>query len=400
MITVQEADEILQKESFHPEIEFIDIKTSIGRVLAEDLKADRDFPPFNRVTMDGIAIRFNSIKNGITSFKIKGVQAAGEEASVSLNDHECIEIMTGAALPAFADTIIPYEELTINASTATLIGNSIQQGQNIHYRGKDKKKDEVIVRKGEIIDAITVSIAASIGAERLPVKKLPEVVIISTGNELTDINSKPNSYQIRQSNNYLLKAALEEYKINADFFHVRDDKQLIRKQLKESIDKYSIIMISGAVSKGKFDFMPELLQEAGFKTLFHGVLQRPGKPFWFGKNNKGNFVFAFPGNPVSTFLCFHRYFIPWLKHSLGIRESIIYAQLNNTISFSLPLQYFLQVGLYTDNSGILYANPVEGNGSGDFLNLNDANGFMELPLEQNTFSKGSVYRVWPFKKLL
>ncbi|HEU0063482.1 MAG TPA: molybdopterin molybdotransferase MoeA, partial [Flavisolibacter sp.] len=281
-----------------------------------------------------------------------------------------------------------------------LLGNSIKEGQNIHYTGKDKKQDDVIVKKGETIDAIIVSIAASIGAEKLTVKQLPKVAIISTGNELIAITSNPNNYQIRQSNSYLLKAALEEYKIMADFFHVRDEKQLIRNQLKESLDKYNIIIISGAVSKGKFDYMPELLNEAGIETLFHGVQQRPGKPFWFGKNKTGNFVFAFPGNPVSTFLCFHRYFIPWLKHSLGTSESIIYAQLNDTISFNLPLQYFLQVQLYTDNSGILYANPVEGNGSGDFLNLNEANGFMELPLEQNTFNKGSAYRVWPFKKLL
>src|SRR5947209_7118875 len=125
MITVQEADSILQKESFLSENEYIDIKNSVGRVLAEDLKADRDFPPFNRVTMDGIAVRFNAIENGITSFKIKGIQAAGEEPAVSMNDDECIEIMTGAALPSFADTIIPYEELNIHASTATLLGNSI-----------------------------------------------------------------------------------------------------------------------------------------------------------------------------------------------------------------------------------------------------------------------------------
>jgi molybdopterin molybdotransferase len=129
------------------------------------------------------------------------------------------------------------------------------------------------------------------------------------------------------------------------------------------------------------------------------VKQRPGKPFWFGSHDNGALVFALPGNPVSTFMCLHRYLLPWLEKSLGIAQQKVYAVLNEDFTFQPALQYFLQVKLVVDEHARLVAIPVEGNGSGDFANLLDTDAFMELPLERNNFTKGEVHRIWKFAGL-
>ena len=151
---------------------------------------------------------------------------------------------------------------------------------------------------------------------------------------------------------------------------------------------------------GKFDYIPAALEASGVEKLFHKVKQRPGKPFWFGKHPKGVTVFALPGNPVSTYMCLIRYFIPWLKACMGLPfTDRRHAILNENFSFTSSLQYFLQVKLHIDLGGSILATPYEGNGSGDFANLSESDAFMELPLEQNNFTKGEVFAIWPFKEI-
>ncbi len=176
-------------------------------------------------------------------------------------------------------------------------------------------------------------------------------------------------------------------------------RQSSKNQLKRCIDEYDVIILSGGVSMGKFDYVPPALNKLAVKKLFHKVQQRPGKPFWFGTHKSGKLVFAFPGNPVSTFMCFQRYFLPWLKKCLEIKTNKAYAILNEDFSFKPALQYFLQVKLLINQKGELTATPLEGNGSGDFANLLQTDAFMELPLERNEFKKGEVFRIWAFKNL-
>jgi molybdopterin molybdotransferase len=148
---------------------------------------------------------------------------------------------------------------------------------------------------------------------------------------------------------------------------------------------------------GKFDYVPAALEALQVAPLFYKVQQRPGKPFWFGAHPEGPLVFALPGNPVSGFMCIHRYFLPWLRASLGVApEAALYAVLDEDFSFAPPLQYFLQVTLRSSPQGQLLATPVAGNGSGDFANLVDTDAFMELPAERDNFKQGEVYRVWRF----
>lgn len=396
MITVDEAEQLIQSQIKSYGTETVTLEASLGRVLMENLVADRDLPPFNRVTMDGIAIQFGAFEKGIRSFTIKSTQAAGEPPIDISAEKECIEIMTGAALPETADTIIRYEDIELKNGMATVKVASISRGQNVHFQGEDKKQNEIVAFAPQVIAPALIGIAASIGNEMLCVKKLPRAIIISTGDELVEINEMPTPYQIRRSNSYTIKAVLQQYALHADMMHLPDDAEITRQQISRCLEDYDVILLSGGVSMGKFDYVPQALQELSVQKYFHKVQQRPGKPFWFGAHSGGALVFAFPGNPVSAFMCLHRYFVPWLQSSLDIPPSSTCAILNDDVNFDPPLQYFMQVKIRNDN-GQLLATPVDGKGSGDFANLLEADAFMELPAEKSTFRKGEAYKVWMCK---
>ena len=397
MITVEEAERIILAQLKDHGNETVPFELALGRVLAEDLKADRDLPPYNRVTMDGIAIAYKAIVQGINTFKIKATQAAGEQPVDIDHADECIEIMTGAALPATLDTVIRYEDLEIKDRRATLLITDIKQGLNIHQKGKDKKQGDVVATANQYVTPAIVSLAASVGKTHLLVKKWPKVMIVSSGDELVDVADTPSGYQIRRSNNYTIKAVLTQHGLDADTLHIPDDPEITKQQLQNCLNNYDVILLSGGISMGKFDYIPQALEDLQVKKLFHRVKQRPGKPFWFGRHNNGTLVFAFPGNPVATFMCLHRYFLLWLDAMLGLPEKAsVYAQLASDFIFTPPLKYFLQVKLNFTEQGVLSAQPIEGNGSGDFANLADTDAFMELPLERNEFKAGEVFRIIKF----
>jgi molybdopterin molybdotransferase len=400
MITVTEAEDIILRTATSCGTELVLLDEATGRVLAEDILADRDIPAFNRVTMDGIAIQFEAIEQGIKAFQRKGTQAAGDEPMNIDHLNECVEIMTGCALPPSTDTIIRYEDLAITNGTACVKTNGFRKAQNIHPRGSDRKQGDIVIGKGRTITPALVNVAASVGAYQVCVKKLPRTVIISTGNELVTIDTNPSPHQVRQSNNHSIKAALKEYGVYADLLHVHDEPELTKKLLEECLNKYDVLLLTGGVSAGKFDYLPAALEAVGVQKLFHRVAQKPGKPFWFGKATNGAIVFAFPGNPVSTFLCLQRYFIPWLRLSLGLNNEMYKAVLADELSVSSSLPYFSLVKLKFNEQAQLMAWPIEGNGSGDLVSLAEADAFMELPLGTEGVRKGESYRVWPFKEVL
>ncbi len=397
MITVEEAEKIILEHVTDYGAEIVPFELALGRVLAEDIKADRDLPPFNRVTMDGIAVHYDAIASGISTFRIKAVQAAGDHPIDIEEQNECVEIMTGSVLPGSSDTVIRYEDLELRAGLATLVTNQIKRGQNIHYKGDDKKQHDPVAQIGDLVTPAIVGLVASVGEAELRVKKMPRVVVISSGDELVAVHETPLPYQVRRSNGYTIKAVLKQHGLEAETLHIPDDPGVIKAQLKNCLENYDVLLLSGGVSMGKFDYIPKALEELNVNLLFHKVQQRPGKPFWFGKHDDGQLVFAFPGNPVATFMCLHRYFLPWLGASLGIKAiPPVYAVLDRRVSFQQPLKYFMQVKLYNNQYCQLMASPVEGNGSGDFANLADTDAFMELPLERNEFKRGEVFKVWRF----
>ena len=390
MISSQQALKLILKNTEDFGIEEIPFLESVGRVLKEDILADRDFPPFDRVSMDGIAIVFDTFLAGSRTFEIENIQAAGSKQLELKNKTNCIEVMTGAVLPINTDVVIPYEQVTIANGKAVVEIDEINQFQNIHSQGNDRKKTDILIKKNRIISPSEIGIFATVGKSTIKVAKQPKVLIISTGDELVAVNENPLPYQIRRSNVYSMLSLLEDLKINAKTAHLTDDKPQLKEKIARYLEQYDVLLFSGAVSKGKYDFLPEVLDELGVKKLFHKVKQRPGKPFWFGKKGSKS-VFAFPGNPVSTYVGCLKYFYPWYKKSVGIQyENQESAILSEDFFFKPELTYFLQVKTKNEK-GQLYATPVVGHGSGDLANLADADAFLEMPDTKSNFTKGEVF---------
>jgi molybdopterin molybdotransferase len=387
MISVREADSIIHSNLFKPSITTVSLNECIGKILAEPILADRDFPPFDRATMDGIAINYDALIEQ-KEFTIEGIQAAGEPAKKLNSKENCIEIMTGAILPIGTDTIVPYEALKIVGGTAILT-SPIEKGKNIHLRGSDAKKDQTLLNENYRLSAAEVALIASVGKTNIAVYDSPKIAIISTGNELVDIEETPLPHQIRKSNSYALNAALLELGCPSQLFHLADDEIEIKRALDKILSEFDVVILSGGVSKGKFDFIPAALESLGVKKIFHQINQRPGKPMWFGRSEK-NYVFALPGNPVSTFMCFHRYVKPWLQKSMGNKVVNEKAILASDYSFTPALTYFLQVKI-NNEEGKLMAYPIAGGGSGDFVNLRKIDGFLELPSYKNEFKVGEAF---------
>ncbi|CAL2103852.1 Molybdopterin molybdenumtransferase [Tenacibaculum sp. 190130A14a] len=392
MITVEEAKHIILSNTQDFGTEEIPFLKSVGRILKEDIIADRDFPPFNRVAMDGIAINYRFFQYGVRDFKIEGIQPAGSPQETMDNAANCYEVMTGAVLPNNCDTVIRYEDVSINTLMATVNLDEITEGQNIHTQGSDKTEGTVLIEKNKQISPADIGVLATVGKATLKVAKLPKVMIVSTGDELVDVNETPETHQIRRSNVYTLVSLLNELKIPSETAHITDDKAVLKEKIAGFLHQYDVLLFSGAVSKGKFDYLPEVLDELGVEKLFHRVAQRPGKPFWMGTTDNCK-VFAFPGNPVSTFVNCLVYFYPWYHKSVELDEHQRTATLMEEVNFKPELTYFLQVKLHTEN-GQLLATPIKGNGSGDLASLVEANGFIALPkTTETTFGKGSVYPV-------
>ncbi|HAP60727.1 MAG TPA: molybdopterin molybdenumtransferase MoeA [Cytophagales bacterium] len=390
-IPYADALKIIGDHPFQPTVKHLPIDQCMHLVLAEDLIADRDFPPFDRVTMDGIALRYAAFEAGQRTFKIEAVAPAGTPRTTLAADEGCIEIMTGAMLPEGADTVIRYEDLEIKDGHATVTIDALNHRQNVHFQGMDRKSGSVIVPKGKRLSTTELNIAASVGKAELQVLVPPKAVIVSTGDELVPITETPEAHQIRRSNIYGIQAALAQWGIESTLLHLPDDKDVMRKQLTEVLQDHKLLVLTGGVSKGKFDFLPEILDELGVEKLFHKIQQQPGKPFWFGTRGNDATVFALPGNPVSSFMCTQVYMRHWVATSLGIPVRRVIAQLGTPVTFKPSLTYFLECSVSFSETGQLVATPVVGNGSGDFANLVDADGFIILPPDRTEFAAGEPH---------
>jgi molybdopterin molybdotransferase len=392
MISVEEAlDLILQTEKDFG-TEEVSLIQSAGRILAQDVVADRDFPPYNRVMMDGIAINSAAYRSGTRTFEIEKVQAAGMTKQVLSDVGNCIEVMTGSVVPANTDIVIPYEQCEITEGKVSLKGDDATVMQNVHLQGTDCKKGDLLVERGSRITPARTGIMASVGLASVRVIRFPKITICSTGDELVDVSEQPQPHQVRRSNVYMLAAALLSEGIQAQTVHLPDNHEHMLHEIAFLLTKNDAILFSGAVSKGKFDYLPSVLEQLGMQSLFHTVAQRPGKPFLFGKFSAGPLVFGFPGNPVSTFVCYHQFFKKWLHKCLHVKTSDGPVVLDREVKFKPPLSYHVLVRI-TNRDGILFASPVTGSGSGDLVTLSQADGLITLPPTRDQFLKGELFEL-------
>ncbi|MEL6834300.1 MAG: molybdopterin molybdotransferase MoeA [Bacteroidota bacterium] len=397
MITFAEARQIVLQNTRDFGTETLPLQQAMGRVLREEWHSDRELPPYNRVAMDGIGVFYEgAIKQ--SDLRITGVAAAGDPQHTLEDQTACMEVMTGAVLPVGCDTVIRYEDLDIKDGIAR-ITVPYEKGQNIHAQGIDRQAGELLLSPGVVLSASEIGVGASIGQHQVKVAKLPRTMIISTGNELVEIDETPAPHQIRRGNVYRLEASLRHLGLEVDTAHLLDDEDEIRTKVATYLQDYDVIILSGGVSKGKFDFLPSVLDSLGVEKLFHRIAQRPGKPFWFGRHAAHDTtVFALPGNPVSSFMCTQVYLMDWLRTSLGTPiASRPHAILQADVAFKPDLTYFLEVALSYNEQGQILAQPKKGHGSGDLANLLRGDAFICLPRGKDHFVAGEIYPLYFYR---
>jgi molybdopterin molybdotransferase len=398
LITPRLAEEAINSRLTCLPIESLPLTQCVGGTLRENIYAERDHPPFDRVTMDGIAVDSESLRRGLRRFRIQATQSAGAPPLKLARDEDAIEVMTGAILPLASDCVIPLEQYEITDGVASLKSTVVSKPyHNVHRRGSDGRQGALLLPSGTLLRAPEIAVAASAGMARVRVSSQPAVMIVSTGDELIEPGDPIADHQIRRSNAYAVAATLRRRgfaRVGDD--HVPDDEQLLRERLSLHLTTHEVMILSGGVSMGKFDLVPNVLSQLNVQQVFHNVAQRPGKPMWFGIGPQGQSVFGLPGNPVSTLVCLIRYVIPAIAEAMGTRRVVPERlALAAPVTFQPPLAYFLPVAIEHDDWGRPWANPRPPNGSGDFLSLAGTDGFVELPPGPNTYAKGfvtSLYR--------
>jgi molybdopterin molybdotransferase len=370
-----------------------------GAVLAQSVRAERDQPPFDRVTMDGVAISSASWREGRRRFVVAGTHAAGRPPLTLESPDACLEVMTGAVLPVGCDCVVPVEKLRITDGTADLDEDAVVEPfANVHRRGLDCREGDMVLTSGTRLGAPELAVLASAGLPRANVHADPRIIIVATGDELVEPGELIEGWQIRRSNSYALRGALalRGFVRLADD-QLPDDPQVLRDRLAVHLDTHDFVVLSGGVSMGRFDHVPQALRDVGVEEVFHKVAQRPGKPLWFGVSRNGKVVFGVPGNPVSALVCLVRYVVPGLLAAIGARPAPVEAvPLGAPYHVRPPLALFLPVQLERSPTLGLVAMPRPTRGSGDFISLLGTDGFIELPPGPADYPSGylATFRRW------
>ena len=372
-----------------------------GGLLVSPVFAERDQPPFDRVMMDGMAVRAAALTAGQRSFRIAGMAAAGHAVPPLTADTDAIEAMTGAMMPEGADCVIPVEELKREGDhlvVSEAAASSAQAGQNIHPRGSDCLTGASVLAIGRRLGAVDIAIATGAGAATLEVRRQPRIAIISTGDELVEAGAPIAPWQVRRSNAHAVATALRAAgHTQLSDHHLPDDLPLLQAALGELLATHAVLVLSGGVSMGQFDHVPAALRALGVEQVLHRIAQRPGQPLWFGRGSAGQAVFGLPGNPVSTFVCAIRYVLPVLAHLEGAtaRQHGLPVQLAAPAK-TLKVARLLPVRVGVSVTGQLLATPRPPANSGDFLTLAGTTGLVELPGMEGPLPAGTVVPYWPW----
>lgn len=396
MLQPAQADELIGQQLQCLPIESLPLAQCAGAVLRENIYAERDQPPFDRVTMDGIALDSGTVRSGTRRLRIQATQAAGDPPLTLADQGACIEVMTGAVVPSGCDSVVPVEQISISSGSAEIGGAvAVDPWQYVHRRGSDSRQGALLLAAGAELRAPEIAIAASAGMARVRVSSQPMLAVISTGNELVEPGDPILPHQVRRSNTYAISAALRAHGFQrvADD-HILDDLSELRQRLKFHLETHDVLILTGGVSMGKMDLVPRALDDLGVRAVFHKVAQRPGKPMWFGVAGSGTAVFALPGNPVSSIVCLTRFVLPALFSAMGrTQPAPERIALGGPVDVNVELTFFMPVRVEVDDWGRAWAVPKPTNGSGDFTALSGTDGFVELPPGPNVYPKGFVTRL-------
>ena len=298
--------------------ETVPLEQAFGRILTGSVRADRDYPPFPRATMDGVAMRSTDLENGLRRFFVVETIMAGDIPVRPLGPGECYKIMTGAAVPASADTVIRREDLKEEEGMILPGDQPWRQYQNIARQGEDLIAGSLVIDRPCICEASVIGLLATLGRTSVSVARTPDVGLLTTGNEVVAPGADVGPVQIRNTNRWLLEAVLKKSGAGiTDWVHAPDDPAILRRGVERLLEQ-DVVIVSGAVSAGDADHVPAALEAAGVRPLFHKIAIRPGKPVWAGVAPKGQMVFALPGNPFSSFVTSLMLIRPYLQACFGL----------------------------------------------------------------------------------
>ena len=380
--------------------EVIPIREAYGRILAESVYLDTDQPPFDRSMRDGYAILSEDIQELPARLKCLGEVKAGEVSSLCLKKGEALQIMTGAPVPAGADAVVMVEYTERPNSDEVIILKSSTSKSNIALKGSERKVGDLLVSKGDRVSSIELGGLASVGKSQIYLFKRPTVGILTTGDELVEVDEKPGPGQIRNSNAYLLYSqVLKIGGIPKILSTATDNIKDLRNQINKGL-RNDVLLISGGVSMGKYDLVEPVMSELGIQIYFESVTMRPGKPTVYARKGK-QFVFGLPGNPVSTFVAFELFVNPVLKTLQGLgpgTHPIIRGRLEREVIEKSGRTTFLPAVVADQGDGVK-VDPVSWKGSADIFSMVGANGLIVVPLETERLSPGDLVDIILFEQM-
>jgi molybdopterin molybdotransferase len=386
--------------------ERVDLVHAVNRVLAQQITADRDLPPFPRATRDGFAVRAAEVRNVPVALKVATeIRAGVDVSSLQISPGECAEIMTGAAVPAGADAVVMVEYTNHTGGEQARSGDheveilrSVDTGENVVPRGSEAHQSELLATPGIRVTPPVIAVAASVGLPELTVFRKPQVAVLSTGDELVDVASRPEPHQIRNSNTYSLAAQVSSAgAVPVPLPIATDDESILKRLIEEGLDR-DLLLLTGGVSMGKYDLVEKVLQELGAEFIFTGSQIQPGKPVVFGRvpwKGVSKYFFGLPGNPVSTMVTFELFVRPMIDALSGTGPQPLRftsARLNKEIRTKTGLTRFLPA-LLKGEFADLEVELVRWQGSGDMVSTARANCFAVIPPDREGIGTGETISV-------
>jgi len=395
MIPINQAIQIILQQTTALDNEEVALSQSLNRILAEDIVADTDLPPFDRAQMDGYAVRAADVAAAPARLQIVGESAAGAGWHHEMKAGEAVRIMTGAPVPKGADAV-QQVELTKETDSEVEILEPVALGRSIVPRASEITSGQTVLRAGEQINAGMIATLASFGYSQVKVGKRPRVAVMATGSELVDVDQKPARDQIRDSNNYTIEAyATQANAIVERLPLVGDETNTLKQKIREAAERSDVLVTSGGVSMGVYDFTKAALKELGAEIFFERVSLRPGKPTVFARLGE-TLVFGLPGNPVSVAVTFNLF----ARASLWAMQSATNTMLNEEpavlmrdLKGSLDRESYLPAILRTDEKGTLLVEPLKWGGSSDFVSFARAKALINVPAGTKQLAAGSVVRI-------
>ncbi len=374
----------------------------LGYCLAEKVRADRDLPPADRSAMDGYAIRSTDLARSPSLLRVVGEVAAGSPSRPLIRPGTCARILTGANVPPGADTVIMVEQTSEDNGRIIIRGNP-PPGSNILRKGEDAKKGELLLGPGTTLAATQIGVCAAVGRSQLRVHRRPRLMVFCTGEELRSVTDKVKPHEIRNSTGPALCAALEmwgypgvKYKV------IPDDLTCLASHLKRASQRHDVVLLTGGVSVGRYDFVPEAVERIGGVIRFHGVAMKPGKPSLYATIGKNRHIFGLPGNPLSTLTSFHEFVLPAIRRLCGIPLERCRPQLYLPVASDLVIKsdrarYVLARLAWLQSGPVL--EPIHAHSSADLVAGGRADGALIVPSGTGEVSAGSIVEFRPWRPL-